>query len=969
MYTPLYVKTNYSFLKSLIKIDDLIIKCKEYNIDTLAICDTNMISTMNFYKKCKANNIKPVIGLSTVYEDKIINIYAKNHNGYEYLININLNKKIDLKELDKYKEDIIIIIPYNSKELFNTFNKYNTYIGFSSNKEMSELERITDRLVFSNEILYLNKKDEKYYKYLIMLDEKKNVLDDVEYVDNNNYLFSIYELKSIKREYIDNTNKISKECNLDIENHENLIPVFDNNQKASSDDYLKQLSIKGLTIRLNDKVTDVYKDRLLYELDVIKNMGYSDYFLIVYDYVKWAKKKKILVGPGRGSAGGSLVAYALGIIDFDPIKYDLLFERFLNPDRVTMPDIDVDFPDEYRDEVKEYVKEKYGEKCVAGVIAVGTLKAKAVLDDVGKILNIEQDKINRLKRFITKPKDRLKDIYDNNEEFRNIIDNSDRLKLLYEVSLVFEDFPKNTTIHASGVIISKKELEKVIPVIYEDDKLICSFEGGFLEELGLLKMDFLGNTNLTIIMNIMNMIKDKEGKEIDFLNIPLDDKETLRCFYDVDTNGIFQFESDVMKNLLSKFKIESFDDIVAAISLVRPGPDTNTYIDRKNKHLKIDYKSKDIEKVLGSTYGVLVYQEQVMEIARVVANFSRSEADNLRRAMSKKKKDLIASYKEQFLTGGLKNGYDKEYLLKLYDDISAFSEYGFNKSHAVAYAVIAYKMAYFKVHYSKYFYISLLSMIIGDEKETSKIIKEAKKRGVNFLLPDINKSMEVYNVEEDSIRFPLSNIRDIGFSKAKTIIDARKDGFKDIYDAIVKLNEAGINRKTIETLIYAGAFNSFNYNKNTLISNLDNLLTYAYIAKGIESDIIEHPSIEEKEEFDKKTLMEYEKNLFGFYLTHHPASLYKDKYKVVDLIHVKDNFSKVIDTLILVDKVKVHKDKKGNNMAFITGSDESADCEYIFFSSAFKEIEDVKRGDILLVRGRVEKRNDYQIVVEKSKII
>ena len=969
MYTPLFVKSNYSFLYSLIKIDDLIKKCNDLYIKSLALTDINMISTMYFYKKCKDNNIKPIIGLSTLYDEKVICLYAKNHKGYEYLIKVNLEKKINIDDVKSNKDNIVIVIPYESRELFDKFKSFNTYLGFSNVDEEKELEKVTDRLVLANEILYLNKKDNNYYKYAIMMREKKNIMDDVKHTDNNNYLLDNKEIKEFNKKYVDNTNKISDECDVDIENHENLIPVYDNGQNVSSDDYLKSLSIKGLTIRLGGEVNDTYKERLLYELNVIKNMGYSDYFLIVYDYVKHAKKEKILIGPGRGSAGGSLVAYALGIIDFDPLKYDLLFERFLNPDRVTMPDIDVDFPDEFREEVIEYVKEKYGDKKVAGVTAVGSLKAKAVLDDVGKVLKIEPDKIARLKRFITKPKDRLKDIYDNNEDFRNIVNNDDRLKLLYDTSLMFEDFPRNTTIHASGVIISKKDLDEIIPVTIEDNKLISSFEGGYLEDLGLLKMDFLGNANLTIIMNIMKLIKEIDGEEIDFLKIPLDDKDTIKCFYDVDTNGIFQFDSDVMKNLLSKFKIESFDDIVAAISLVRPGPDTETYIDRKNRNYKPNFINKEVEKVLGSTYGVLVYQEQVMQIARVIGGFTMSEADNLRRAMSKKKKDLLSSYKEQFVTGGLKNGYDKDYILKMYDDIYAFSEYGFNKSHAVAYAVIAYKMAYFKVHYPKYFYISILSIAIGDEKETNKIIKEARKRGEVFLLPDINASGESYTIEEDGIRFPLSNIKDIGLTKAKQIIDARKDGFKDIYDAFVKLNEAGINKKIIENLIYAGAFTSFGYNKNTLITNLDNLLTYAYIAKGIESDIIEHPSIEEVDEFDKKTLMEYEKDLFGFYLTHHPASLYKDKYKVVDLINIPNNFSKVIDTLILVDKVKTHKDKNGNEMAFITGSDETDECEYIFFSSVYKTIDLVKRGNVILVRGRVEKRNNYQIVAEKSKII
>ena len=969
MYTPLYVKSNYSFLQSLIRIDDYINLCKAYGISNASLTDINMIAVMYFYKKCKDNNIKPIIGLTILYEDKEICLYARNHAGYLYLIQVNLNQSINFDELEANRNNIIIIIPYKSRELFDKFKEYNTYIGYSTIDEEKELEKLTRKIVFANEVLYLNKKDSKYYKYALMMRDKKNVLDDIKYFDNNNYLFKDTDFNNLNKEYINNSNIIASLCDVDIENHDKLIPIYDSGTSASSDDYLKSLAIKGLTIRLDDEVNDTYKNRLLYELDIIKRMGYSDYFLIVYDYVKYAKKKQILIGPGRGSAGGSLVAYALGIIDFDPLKYDLLFERFLNPDRVTMPDIDTDFPDEYRSEIKEYVKEKYGEKRVADVIAVGSLKAKAVLDDVGKALNIETEKISRLKKYITKPKDRLKDIFDYNEEFRNIINNNDRLKLLYEVALFFEDFPKNTSIHASGVIISKKDLDQIIPVIREDGKLISSFEGGYLEDLGLLKMDFLSNANLTIIMNTMKAIKDSLDIDIDFLKIPLDDKETLTLFYDGDTNGIFQFDSDVMKNLLSRFKIESFDDVVAAISLVRPGPDTNTYIERKTNNYKPKFINSDVEKILGGTYGVLVYQEQVMQIARVVGGFSMSEADNLRRAMSKKKKEMLASYKEKFVTNGLAKGYPKDYILKMYDDIYAFSEYGFNKSHAVAYAVIAYKMAYLKAHYAKYFYLSFLSMIIGDEKETAKIVSEAKKRNIVFLLPDINKSTDVFTVENNAIRFPLSNIRDIGVSKAKQIIGCRKDGFKDIYEAILRLNESGINKKILENLIYAGAFDSFGYNKNTLISNLDNLLTYAYIAKGLENNIIEHPSIEEVEEFDKRELMDNEKRLFGFYLTYHPSTLYKGKYKVVDLKDIANNFSKIIDTIIYVDKVRTHKDKNGNDMAFVTGSDETDECEYIFFSSVYKTIDNLKRGDVLLVRGRVEKRNNYQIVAEKSKII
>ncbi len=966
MYTPLYVKSNYSFLTSLIKIEDYVNYAVKNDIKSIALTDTNMISTMHFYKKCLSNNIKPIIGLSSIYEDKVILIYAKNNDGYKYLINVNLNNFIKKEDLIKNKNNIIVILPYNSKDLYEDLKELNIYIGFGSKQEMTELESITNKLVFLNEILYISKRDSSYYKYLIMLKDKKTVLDDIKYEDNNNYINTYKEASNIsKKEYLDNTNKISDEINVDIENHENLIPVYDNKNKVSSDIYLKELAIKGLTIRLNNNVSEKHKERLLYELDIIKKMGFSDYFLIVYDYVRYAKKKKILIGPGRGSAGGSLVAYSLGIIDFDPLKYDLVFERFLNPDRITMPDIDVDFPDEYREEVKQYVKEKYGDKKVAGVIGVGTLKAKAVLDDVGKILKIETDKINRLKRFITKPDDKLEQIYNTNEDFKSIINNDDRLSLLYDVSTKLENFPKNTTIHASGLIISKKDLDEIIPLIYENDKLISSFEGIYLEDLGLLKMDFLGNANLTIIMNIIKDIKEKENKEIDFLSIPLDDKDTLKCFYDANTNGVFQFDSNVMKNLLSRLKVRTFDDVVAAISLVRPGPDTDTYIYRKNNNVKVDYVNKDIENILSNTYGVLVYQEQVMQIARTMAGFTMAEADNLRRAMGKKKKDVLVSWKERFIEGSLKNGYDKKYIEDTYDDILAFSEYGFNKAHAVAYAVIAYKMAYFKVHFPKYFYLNILSRII----ETNVIVKEAKKMGLEFLLPDINKSTDEFIIEGDSIRFPLSNIKNIGRETAKEIVEVRKDGFKDIYDAIIKLNKININRRVLENLIYSGSFDSFGFNKKTLIENLDNLLTYAYVASGIESDILEHPAIDIKEEYDRTTLMNYEKELFGFYLTHHPVTLFKDKYKVIDLNKVKDNFGVVIDTLILVDRIKTHRDKNDNEMAFISGSDETDEMEYIFFSSVYSTIKDVNKGDILLIRGRVEKKNNYQIIADKAKII
>lgn len=972
MYTPLYVKSNYSFLSSLVKIDDLIDKCLALNISSIAICDDNMIEALYFYKGCRAKNIKPIIGIEVKYKDNSILLYAKNYKGYQNLLKISTIGTSTSKEtLEKYNDSLIAIIPFSSltilKEIKPLFNSL--YIGVSSKNEERECLNLKENLTFINKVLYVDKKDSKYYKYAIMMKDKKNVLDNIEYSDNNNYLLNYNEALALcSSTTLNKTLDIANECNLEFPKGDNLIPVYQNSLSLPSSEYLTKLSIQGLTLRLGGNVSDNYKKRLLYELDVIKKMGFSDYFLIVYDYVKYAKKSGILVGPGRGSAGGSLVAYSLGIIDVDPLKYDLLFERFLNPGRQTMPDIDIDFSDIYRDDVIKYVKEKYGEKKVAGIIAIGTLKAKAVIDDVSKVLKIPQDKIERLKRYFSF-NSRLEDVYKNNEEFKNIIDNDERLALLYDVSSFFEGFPKNITTHASGIIISKVDLDEVIPLIKEDDMYISSYEMGYLEELGLLKMDFLGNRNLTTIMDILKSIKEYENKDIDFLNIPLDDEETLKLFYDVDTNGIFQFESDVMKNLLTKLKVRTFDDIVAADALVRPGPDTNTYLERKNNNIEVKYLNEDIKKVLAPTYGVMVYQEQIMLIANIMAGFSLAEADILRRAMSKKKKDILKVQEEAFIKGALKNGYSLSVAQKYYDDILSFAQYGFNKSHAVAYSTIAYKMGYLKVHYSKYFYLSLLSMIIGSDSKTSLIIREARARGVKFYLPSINKSSDKYEIVEDGILFPLSNIKNIGINTARDIVEIRKDGFSDIFDCLTRLVEKGINRKTIEQLIYASCFSCFSYNKNTLISNLDNLLTYAFIAKGLENDIIEHPAIEEKEEFSNDILMAQEKDLFGFYLSYHPTSKYKEKYKVVDLSNLKDYFGKVIDTIVLVEKIRPHTDKNGNKMAFITGSDEALSCDYIFFSSTFKMITEVKKGDILLVRGRVEKKDNYQIVAEKVKII
>ncbi len=970
MYTPLYVKSNYSFYESLIRIEDLINYCKDNNIKEVALTDENMIGTMYFYNVAKKNDIKPLIGLEVKLNEFKILLYAKNYKGYQNLIKIETRKtELSVELIKQYLSNLIMILPYESRVLFEEFkNVSDLYLGFSNKKEEREVSLISINVVFINKVLYFEKKDLSNYKFLDLLKNKKTINDESQFIEDNNYFLTNEELVELSsKKGIDNTNYIASSCEAVFPKKSNLIPHFKNRHNVSSDEYLTTLSMTGLSRRFNDKVSVKHKERLVYELDIIKKMGFSDYFLIVYDYVRYAKSNNILVCP-RGSAGGSLVAYSLGIIDVDPLFYNLLFERFLNPGRVSMPDIDIDFPDLYREDIIKYTRDKYGEKKVAGIVTIGTLRAKSVVDEVSKVLNINLKKIELIKRFLDNNIS-LKEVYDANEAFKNIIDNDDELKELFRLSLLLEGFPRNISVHASGIVISEDDLDEDIPLIKQDDGYITSYEMDYLEDIGLLKMDFLGNRNLAIIMDIIKNVKEMDNVDIDFLNIPLDDKKTLDLFYRIDTNGIFHFESDAMKHLLSSLKIKEFNDIILADSLVRPGPDSKTFLERRNNNIEVEYPNDEIKEVLNETHGVLVYQEQIMRLVSVMAGFNLQTADIIRRAMTKHNTKELNRYKDQFIEGSLKNGYSKELSEEYFEDILNFAKYGFNKAHAVLYSLIAYKMGYLKANYPKAFYISLLSTIMGNDSKISEIVKDAKKVGINFYLPDINKSTNKFEKEGDGIIFPLSNIKSIGNIIANDIVKVRGKGFKDIFDVMTKLTEININKKNIESLIYASSFDSFGYNKNTLIENLDNLLNYSFIAKGLEDDLIEKPEIVVYEELSSDILMSKEKELFGFYLSYHPVTKYKEEYKVVYLDKLKDYNNREVDTVILVERVKLHEDKNKNTMAFIRGSDEETTVDFILFSKVFDTVKDVKKGDILLIRGRVEVKTRLQIVVNMAKIL
>lgn len=977
MYIPLYNKSNYTLLSSLLKIDDLVSYADTNNISSMAIADTTMYGTMEFITKCKSKNIKPIIGLDVLLIDYNVVLFAKDYQGYKSLIKLSTiqnEKQVTEDDLMKYNKNLIAIVPFKNKDFFSSLNKIyeEIYLGYTTKKEELEALLITKDIVFFRESLYLTKTDSSTLTYLYKIRDGKTVSDDTNYEIENHELQINNLLDLTDNQGLVSTIKIIEACNLEFPKSKLLLPIYECDDPKQ---YLFELCKVGLSKRLNGKIPDNYKKRLVYELNVIGEMNFPNYFLVVYDFIKFAKKNGILVGPGRGSAAGSLVAYALGITDIDPIQYNLLFERFLNPERKTMPDIDTDFPDDRRDEVIEYVIQKYGKRRVSGIVTFGTMGAKQVLRDVARVLNIPMYKVDSLCKFIPGfTKDKLKDFYEKNKAFKARIDSDTLLTDMYKIALKLEGFPRHTSSHAAGIVMSQVDLDEVIPLTTGDGMYLTSYSMEYLEDLGLLKMDFLGLKNLTIINNILNDIKEQTGKVIEFSKIPLDDQETLKIFETANTSGIFQFESTGMRNFLRRLKPNTFEDIFAAIALFRPGAAINidSYIRRKHGEEKITYLDKCLEPILTDTYGILIYQEQIIQVANIYAGYTLGEADILRRAMSKKKFDLLKNEEDKFIEKSIKNGHPYEQAKQIYELILNFAGFGFNRSHSVAYSLIAYKMAYLKCHYKTIFFANLLTNVIGSESKTHEYIMEARANNIEVMKPTINQSEERYIVRDDKIIFPISNIKSVGAVVSRTIKEAKSTGpFTDIFDCFSRLYIAGIGKKTLEVLINANIFKDFGYNRATLIYNLDSLFNYAELTKDIDPSLVMKPEIEFQTEYPNTYLLEKEKEVFGFYLSSHPTTMYKkDNPYCIPLNDVNKYFSKKIDTLILVDKIKIIDTKKGDKMSFITGSDETSTMDYTLFPKIYNEYSNIQKGDLLKVRGTVERRLDqFQIIVEKIKYL
>ena len=953
-YTPLWIKTDYSILSSLIKIDDLISTLKKLNFKSAAICDDNLYGAMEFYTKCIKNDIKPIIGLE-VNLDYTILLYAKNYKGYQNLCNINTlinEKKFSFDELIKYINDLILVLPYKYKDKRDIYIPYTKDLFIGYNNEDEE-KKINGNKVYLNKTLTLKKEDSKYLKYLYKIkDQDYTEGEDVSFIKQVDVLSS------------KTTNYVSALCNLTILKKNDLLPIYNNDLEFNKEKYLTDLCITGLKKRLKGNVSLKYVERLKYELSVISKLNFCNYFLVVWDYVKYAKKNGIMVGPGRGSAASSLVSYSLGITDIDPLKYDLLFERFLNPNRVTMPDIDIDFDAEKRDEVIKYVEEKYGRKHVSGIITFSNLLAKQVIRDVARIFNVSGFKIDNLLKNFDDKKDLSYQL--ENINVKRILSNDEVLRKIYDVSLHLEGLKRHISKHAAGVIISNKELSNYVPLHLDSDgSYICGYTMNYIEDIGLLKMDFLGLKNLTIIDKVI------KNTNIKFSDIPLDDKKTYELFANGNLDGVFQFESQGMKKFIMELKPSNISDLIDAVALFRPGPMENidTYVKRRHKKEKITYINEDLKDILSSTYGIIIYQEQIMQIARKMAGFSYAKADELRRAMSKKKEDLLLSYKEEFIIGGMNKGYDKETLVKVYNLILKFANYGFNKAHSVSYAIIGYKIAYLKVHYPLYFETEILNNIIGVSNKTKQIIDECKRLDVSIKTPNINLSTDKYIILNNELLFPLSVVRGIGVLTSREIVNERNlnGNFTSYLDFVRRCYKLG--RDVLRNLILSGALDIFNKTRKTLIENLNEAINYAELCYNLDESLVLKPEIEDYEEYSKDELTKQEIALFGFYISNHPTSKYITSNSITSNLLDK-YFDKMIEMVLYIERKKEINTKTNEKMMFLNASDSYGTVELVMFPKTYNKFFNIPIPGTYKVYGKVEKRfSKLQLVIFDIKKI
>ena len=1018
MSTHLCVRSAYSLLNGTMTVQKIVHQAKELGFESVALTDVNtMHGVMEFVLECKKVNIKPIIGLeiSVSYSEYNFPLLclAKNDLGYKALLKLSSlvnteSKIIDIQTVLEFQNNLFLILYSdhslfdqsllngNDKDIEELARKLwrllpNLILGISrqedrfTSKQNQRLRTILNQLSVQttacHRVYYAEAEEDENLRVLRAIDKQMLLSDKNLVKESFRYFLSDDEmLKLYGKEDCQMSDTIASQCDLKWESQKTYLPKFDTPKGISSSQYLTQLCLAGLEKRLEgNESIGVYRARLKSELDVIVSMQYEDYFLIVWDFIRFAKTQNIYVGPGRGSAAGSLVSYCLGITHVDPLKYDLLFERFLNPERISLPDIDTDFPDNRRDEVIQYVLNKYGKEHVAHISTFGTLAAKQVLRDVGRVMEISVRDLDSISKTIPNTlKITLAQAYNQSDRFRQLINSDERYQKLFKIASALEGLPRHISTHAAGIVMSSVNLSEVVPMIQiESDMLSTQFTMEYLESLGLIKMDFLGLRNLTIIDEVVQAIQKEKNISLNILKVPLDDRKTLSLVHNVDTVGIFQLESEGMKNLLRQMKATRFEDIVATIALFRPGPMENIpeYINAKEKPSEIRYIVPELKPIVESTYGIMIYQEQIMQVAQKLAGFSLAKADLLRKAMSKKNANELTKLEQAFIQGCVKNNYPETIAKEIYNLIFKFANYGFNKSHSVAYAMISYQMAYLKANHPDYFFVALLNSVIGSEGKTFEYIQEAKNHNVGILGPSVNKSRDRYYLDNDSIRFPLQIIKGIGTVLSKEILlEQHKGIFKDYYDFVVRMNTHRISKANFESLIDAGALDEFNLSRNTMKASLQDALNYADMIKieknqqiSIDTSLVKPLDLIVVPDHALERV-ENERAVIGFYLSDHPLIYIKKKYNNLNSIALLNISNTNQSFIAMIKKIKQHRTKTGSLMAFIQVYDESGDMDCVLMPNQYQMIADqLKINALVKVEGLIEK--EKSCLVKKIDMI
>ena len=1057
-FAHLHVHTEYSLLDGSNKIKECVARVKELGMNSVAITDHGvMYGVIDFYRAAKAAGIHPVLG-SEVYvapgsrfskepgqgnEDRYYHLVllAENDTGYHNLMKIvsrgftegyYYKPRVDLEVLEEFHEGIIALSAclagevqrYVARGLYeegkeaalryeHIFGKGNFFLELQDhgiaeqqlvNQGLLRMSRETGiPLVATNDVHYTYADDVKPHDILLCLQTGKKLADEdrMRYEGGQYYIKSEEEMKALfpyALEALENTQKIADRCQVEIEFGVTKLPKYDVPDGWTSWEYLNKLCHEGLAERYQP-ASEELTTRLDYELSVIKTMGYVDYFLIVWDFIKYAKDHGIMVGPGRGSAAGSLVSYCLGITTIDPIRYQLLFERFLNPERVSMPDIDVDFEPEGRQAMIEYVSRKYGADCVVQIVTFGTLAARGVIRDVGRVMDLPYAFVDSIAKMVPQELNiTLDKALAANGEFRKLYQEDEQVQELVDMSKRLEGLPRHTSMHAAGVVISQKSVDEYVPLsLGSDGAVVTQFTMTTLEELGLLKMDFLGLRNLTVIRDAVEMIGKDTGKALDLNQINYDDKKVLDYIGTGKTDGIFQLESAGMKSFMKELKPYSLEDIIAGIALYRPGPMDfiPQYIKGKNNRDDIIYDCPQLEPILEPTYGCIVYQEQVMQIVRDLAGYTLGRSDLLRRAMSKKKGEVMQRERQNFVYGNeeegvpgcIKNGIDEATANKIYDEMIDFAKYAFNKSHAAAYAVVSYQTAYLKYYYPVEFMAALLTSVIDNSGKVAEYIYSCRQMGIQILPPDINKSVGTFSVENGNIRFGLTAIKSVGRPVIQAIIEERKERgeFKHLKDFIERMGGREVNKRTIENFIKAGVFDSLGGTRKQfmmiyiqIMDQVNQERKYSMTGQMSLFDLVDDEQKKEFEiplpkvgEYEKENKLAFEKEVLGVYLTGHPLEDYEEKWKksisrtTLDFqiddetgrSRVRDGAKEIVGGMITNKTIKYTRNNK--TMAFLTIEDLMGTVEVVVFPRDYERNQNYLNEDSkVFVKGRVSEEDD-----------